>query len=213
MLDISPLDRMLDILGTTDKIEAKQQLDRKFPGGDLKKATTQWSQLVAWSWLEPDDYPADRQPTPAQEDLRAIFIAAIKATALILIQEQYQAGELLEDIKTRSDQLSDILNGTTKSSNSSIGLPDLYQQITNKNDYFFTKDHTNSFLWVTSIQRFTGICAGYLTEADQIVQVLAYPPRPTSSTLPTEELRTWSQQENTQGSYLPPTPYIPTCNC
>lgn len=210
MVDTNSLDRILDILGTEDKFEAQTKLRERFAVTDIQKAVTQWSQLIAWSWLEPEDYPADQQPSADQEQLRSAFIEAIQATALILIREHYQPGDLIEDMQRRSDELSKILNGTAPEG-SSLTLPQLYQKLTGKNDYIFTQELTDQFLWVTSVERFTGICAGFYN--DKIVQLLACPPRPVPSVLKGQVLRQWATQGDTQDPYTPPSPYIPTCNC
>jgi hypothetical protein len=212
MVETNPLDRILDILGTEDKFEAQTKLQEKFGEEKIEQAVNQWSVLCAWSWLEPDDYPDAQKPSDDEEKLRLAFIKAIKATALTLIKEHYKPGASFKEITARSNDLSNILNGT-EPKNYKIKLPELYKKITSKKDYVFTKELTNSFLWLTSVDRFNGMCAGYLPEQKKIVQILAYPPRPIPSTLSTQELIDWSEQKKTKEEYYPATPYIPTCNC
>lgn len=212
MISSSPLDRILGILGTEDKFEAQTRLSEKFSEEIVYKAVTQWSQLVAWSWLEPADYPADRKPTDDEEALRNAFVAAIKATAMVFVRENYSPGEAIAEIKAKSSELADILSGQAPKK-AKITLPKIYHKITSKDDYVFTDKLTDKFLWIASVERFTGVCAGYLPEDDQIVQILAYPPRPTPSTLTGKDLLDWSRKTDTDKNYIPPSPYIPTCNC
>lgn len=212
MIDTNPLDRILGILGTKDEVEAQTKLEEKFSYEEMDRALNQWSVLCAWSWLEPNEYPQNKKPSADEENLRHAFIDAIKKSAMTLTKERYAPGDWIGDIKRASYEISEILNGE-KPEKCKIKLPDLYEKITGKKDYFFTEEHTKSFLWVISVERFTGLCAGYLPEKDMIVHLLAYPPRPTPSTLSTKELVDWSGQKNADGEYYPPTPYIPTCNC
>ncbi len=211
MVETNSLDRILDILGTEDKFEAQTKLKEKFGEEKIEHAVNQWSVLCAWSWLEPADYPPNEQQDGDQEKLRRAFIKAIKATALTLIKEHYKPGAFMKEITARSNDLSNILNGT-EPKDCKIKLPELYKKLTSKKDYIFTKELTDSFLWLTSVDRFNGMCAGYLPEKNKIVQILAYPPRPTTSALPKEELLSWCEQSK-KDEYYPPTPYIPTCNC
>jgi len=182
-----------------------------------RKVVAQWSQLVAWSWLEPDDYEEQEKPSEDQENLRVAFINALKDLARSCLTEHYSPGTFIDQIVAGSDTLSQYLNGEL-SSESGLTLPALYQQLTGKEDYVFKKDFTQNFLWVITLDRFNGWLAGYIEEngniKDKFVLVLAYPPRPalSPSVLTASELRDWSQGKG-DGNYTPSNPYIPTCNC
>lgn len=172
----------------------------------------QWSQLVAWSWLEPHEY-SENKPDEAQENLRKEFINAVKELARTCIQEHYCPGMSVDKIIAQSAYLSQYLTGDI--SVSGLTLPKLHQQLThNLKPYVFTKELTQNFVWVVTVDRFNGWFAGYNATKDKFVMVLAYPPRPalSPSVLTVSELRDWSQGKGDAG-YTHPNPYIPTCGC
>jgi len=183
-----------------------------------RQVVTQWSQLVAWSWLEPDDYEEQEKPSDEQENLRKAFINALKELARSCLTEHYSPGTFIDQIMAGSETLSHYLNGELPENGNGLKLPDLYQQLTGKEDYVFKKEFTQNFLWVITLDRFNGWLGGYIEEngniKDKFVLVLAYPPRPalSPSVLTASELRDWSQGKG-DGNYTPPNPYIPACNC
>ncbi|MEG4091899.1 hypothetical protein [Microcoleus sp. Pol12B4] len=187
----------------------KMQLD---PTETTQQLAAQWSQLVAWSWLEPHDY-SENKPNEAQENLRQEFINAVKELARTCIQEHYCPGMFVDQIIAQSDRLSQYLTGDI--SVSDLTLPKLHQQLTNnQKPYVFTKDLTEHFVWVVTVDRFNGWLAGYNNDKKKFVMVIAYPPRPalSPSVLTVSELRDWSQGQG-DGGYTPLNPYIPTCAC
>ncbi|MCL1470664.1 hypothetical protein [Argonema antarcticum] len=186
----------------------KMKLD---PTETTQQFAAQWSQLVAWSWLEPHEY-SENKPNEAQENLRQEFINAVKELARTCIQEHYCPGMFVDQIIAQSDCLSEYLAG--KLPKSGLTLPNLYHDLTNLEDYAFTEELTKLFLWVVTVDRFNGWLAGYNKKEDKFVMVIAYPPRPalSPSVLTVSELRDWSQGKG-DGGYTPPNPYIPTCIC
>jgi hypothetical protein len=226
---MSEFNTIPSLLGVYQETDAERRLKERMGSEAIditRQVVAQWSQLVAWSWLEPDDYYALRaQEKPSaeqeklredQEKLRKAFIDALKDLARSCITEHYSPGTFIDQILAGSDTLSQYLNGD-KSENG-LTLPDLYKQLTGKDDYVFKKEFTQNFLWVITLDRFYGWLAGYIEEngniKDKFVLVLAYPPRPalSPSVLTAEELRDWSQGKG-DGNYTPANPYIPTCNC
>ena len=218
---MSEFNTIPSLLGVYQDTEAKTRLKEKLgaEATDItRQAIAQWSQLVAWSWLEPDDYYELQQETPSedQENLRKGFINALKDLARSCITEHYSPGTFIDQIVAGSDTLSQYLNGEL--SENGLTLPDLYQQLTGKDDYVFDKEFTQLFLFVITLDRFNGSLAGYIEEngniKDKYLLVLAYPPRPalSPSVLTASELRDWSQGMG-DGGYTPPNPYIPTCLC
>jgi hypothetical protein len=208
------------LLGVYQETDAEKLLKERMGSEAIditRQVVAQWSQLVAWSWLGPDDYYELNQPSSAeQENLRKAFINALKDLARSCLTEHYSPGTFIDQIVAGSDTLSQYLNGDI--SENGLTLPDLYQQLTGKDDYVFQKEFTQNFLWVITLDRFYGWLAGYIEEngniKDKFVLVLAYPPRPalSPSVLTASELRDWSQGIG-DGNYTPPNPYIPTCNC
>jgi len=225
---MSEFNTIPSLLGVYQEADAKTRLNEKL-GADAtdttRQAIAQWSQLVAWSWLEPDDYyelegqPSEEQKKlrKDQENLRQAFINALKDLARSCLTEHYSPGTFIDQIVAGSDTLSQYLNGDL-SSESGLTLPALYQQLTGKDDYVFKQEFTQFFLFVITLERFNGSLAGYIEEngniKDKFVLVLAYPPRPalSPSVLTASELRDWSQGLG-DGGYTPPNPYIPTCVC
>ena len=219
---MSEFNTIPSLLGVYQEPEAKTLLNEKLgaEATDItRQAIAQWSQLVAWSWLGPDDYYELQQETPSadQENLREAFINALKDLARSCITEHYSPGTFIDQIVAGSDTLSQYLNGDL-SSESGLTLPALYKQLTGKDDYVFQKEFTELFVFVVTLERFNGFLAGYIEEngniKDKFVGVLAYPPRPalSPSVLTASELRDWSQGLG-DGNYTPANPYIPTCNC
>lgn len=216
---MSEFNTIPSLLGVYQEAEAKTRLKEKLgaEATDItRQAIAQWSQLVAWSWLEPDDYEEPEKPSAEQENLRKGFINALKDLARSCITEHYSPGTFIDQIVAGSDTLSQYLNGDI--SEGCLTLPALYKQLTGKDDYVFQKEFTQIFLWVITLERFNGWLAGYVEEngniKDKFVLVLAYPPRPalSPSVLTVSELRDWSQGKG-DGNYTPSNPYIPTCVC
>jgi len=219
---MSEFNTIPSLLGVYEEAKAKTLLNEKLgaEATDItRQAITQWSQLVAWSWLGPDDYYELQQETPSadQENLRKAFINALKDLARSCITEHYSPGTFIDQIVAGSDTLSQYLNGELSSENG-LTLPALYQELTGKDDYVFQKEFTEIFVFVVTLERFNGFLAGYIEEngniKDKFLLVLAYPPRPalSPSVLTASELRDWSQGLG-DGGYTPPNPYIPTCIC
>jgi len=219
---MSEFNTIPSLLGVYQETDAERRLKEKMgaEATDItRQVVAQWSQLIAWSWLEPDDYYELQQETPSddQENLRKGFINALKDLARSCLTEHYSPGTFIDQIVAGSDTLSQYLNGDL-SSESGLTLPALYQQLTGKDDYVFQKEFTQIFLFVITLERFNGFLAGYIEEngniKDKFVGVLAYPPRPalSPSVLTASELRDWSQGLG-DGGYTPPNPYIPTCFC
>lgn len=216
---MSEFNTIPSLLGVYQDTDAETRLKEKMGAKAIditRQVVAQWSQLVAWSWLEPDDYEEQEKPSEEQENLRKAFINALKDLARSCITEHYSPGTFIDQIVAGSDTLSQYLNGDL--SESGLTLPALYKQLTGKEDYVFQKEFTQIFLWVITLDRFNGWLAGYIEEngniKDKFVLVLAYPPRPalSPSVLTASELRDWSQGKG-DGNYTPPNPYIPTCNC
>ena len=218
---MSEFNTIPSLLGVYQEPEAKTRLKKKLgaEATDItRQAIAQWSQLVAWSWLGPDDYYELNEPSSAeQENLRKAFINALKDLARSCITEHYSPGTFIDQIVAGSDTLSQYLNGELSSENG-LTLPALYKQLTGKDDYVFKQEFTQIFLFVITLDRFNGSLAGYIEEngniKDKFVLVLAYPPRPalSPSVLTASELRDWSQGLG-DGNYTPANPYIPTCGC
>jgi len=218
---MSEFNTIPSLLGVYQETDAERLLKERMGSEAIditRQVVAQWSQLVAWSWLEPDDYYALQEPprSDEQEKLRKGFINALKDLARSCITEHYSPGTFIDQILAGSDTLSQYLNGDI--SESGLTLPALYKQLTGKDDYVFQKEFTQNFLWVITLERFNGWLAGYIEEngniKDKFVLVLAYPPRPalSPSVLTASELRDWSQGKG-DGNYTPANPYIPTCNC
>jgi hypothetical protein len=216
---MSEFNTIPSLLGVYQDTEAETLLKERMGPEAIditRQVVAQWSQLVAWSWLEPDDYEEQEKPSDEQENLRKGFINALKDLARSCITEHYSPGTFIDQILVGSDTLSQYLNGDI--SESGLTLPDLYKQLTKKDDYVFQNEFTQIFLWVITLDRFNGWLAGYIEEngniKDKFVLVLAYPPRPalSPSVLTASELRDWSQGLG-DGGYTPPNPYIPTCAC
>ena len=216
---MSEFNTIPSLLGVYQETDAERRLKEKMgaEATDItRQVVAQWSQLVAWSWLEPGDY--EEEPTEDQENLRKAFINALKELARSCLTEHYSPGTFIAPIVAGSETLSQYLNGELPENGNGLKLPDLYQQLTGKDDYVFKKEFTQNFLWVITLDRFYGWLAGYIEEngniKDKFVLVLTYPPRPalSPSVLTAEELRDWSQGKG-DGNYTPANPYIPTCNC
>lgn len=215
---MSELNTIRLLLGTYQQTDVEKKLIEKLGGGEIatdkvQKFVTQWSQLVAWSWLEPSDYEGEK-PSDDRESLRQEFIRVVKELARVGLAEHYCPNMFgdQEHIVEQSDRLSDYLTG--KLSKNGLTLPALYEQLTNRKDYVFTEDFTKFFCWVVTIDRFHGWLAGYNEATDKFVMVVAYPPRPalSPSVLSASELRNWIQNKG-DGDYTPRNPYIPTCGC
>jgi hypothetical protein len=216
----SEFNTIASLLGVYQEADAKTRLNKKL-GADAtdrtQQAIAQWSQLIAWSWLDPDDYEEQEKPSAEQENLRQAFINTLKELARSCLTEHYSPGTVIDQIVAGSDTLSQYLNGELSSENG-LTLPALYQQLTGKDDYVFQKEFTEIFVFVVNLERFNGFLAGYIEDngniKDKFVGVLAYPPRPalSPSVLTASELRDWSQGLG-DGGYTPPNPYIPTCFC
>lgn len=181
-----------------------------------QRFTTQWSQLVAWSWLEPNDYKEGEKPSSEQENLRKAFISAVEDLARSCIANCYSP---IEEIYTKSDLLSQYLNG--KIPQSGLTLPELYKDklryrsdMTDKPEYVFDKEYTQNFIWMITVDRFHGWFVGYDEANNKFLMVLAYPPRPafSPSVLEPSDLIQWSKNRG-KGGYIVPNPYIPTCAC
>jgi hypothetical protein len=208
------------LLGVYQQTDVEKKLIERLGGGTtatekVQQFAAQWSQLVAWSWLEPSDYEGDKPSNDDREELRLAFIREVKKLARLCIAEHYcpnMSGDQ-QPIVEQSDRLSEYLAGKL-SSKSGLTLPKLYHELTNKDDYAFTEEFTKLFWWVVTVDRFNGWLAGYNEKEDKFVMVVAYPPRPaiSPSVLTASDLRDWSQGKG-DGGYTPRNPYIPTCMC
>jgi hypothetical protein len=214
---MSEFNTIASLLGVYTQTNLEKKLIKTL-GGDIiapditQRFAAQWSQLVAWSWLEPEDYGTEERPSDEQEALRKAFIATVKELGRYCIAEHYCPGMFGKNIKDQSDLLSQYLTGEL--SEGDLTLPKLYKQLTGKDDYTFKPEFTQHFIWVVTVDRFNGWLAGYNETEDKFVMVLAYPPRPalSPSVLQASDLRQWSQGKG-DGDYTPPNPYIPTCIC
>ena len=126
---MSEFNTIPSLLGVYQEAEAKTRLKEKLgtEATDItRQAIAQWSQLVAWSWLGPDDYYELQQETPSadQENLRKAFINALKDLARSCITEHYSPGTFIDQIVAGSDTLSQYLNGELSSENG-LTLPAL----------------------------------------------------------------------------------------
>lgn len=216
---MSEFNTIQTLVGAYQPTEAENMLKMLLKGMGLDPTNTtqqfaaQWSQLVAWSWLEPDDYGEHEKPTEAQENLRQEFINAVKELARTCIQEHYCPGMFVDQIIAQSDRLSQYLTGEILVSG--LTLLELYKQLNNSQQpYAFTKELMQNFILVVTVDRFNGWLAGYNNKENKFVMVIAYPPRPalSPSVLQASELRQWSQGKG-DGGYTPDNPYIPTCAC
>ena len=128
---MSEFNTIPSLLGVYQEAEAKTRLKKKLgaEATDItRQAIAQWSQLVAWSWLEPDDYEEQEKPSAEQENLRKGFINALKDLARSCITEHYSPGTFIDQILAGSDTLSQYLNGAR--SENGLTLPVLYKQLT-----------------------------------------------------------------------------------
>lgn len=206
------------LLGVYQQTDVEKKLMERLGGGataidQVQKFATQWSQLVAWSWLEPSDYDGEK-PSDDRESLRLAFIREVKKLARLGLAEHYCPNMFgdQQHIVEQSDRLSEYLAG--KLPESGLTLPMLYHELTHRNDYAFTEEFIQHFWWVVTVDRFNGWLAGYNKTADKFVMVVAYPPRPalSPSVLSASELHNWTQGKG-DGDYTPRNPYIPTCVC
>jgi len=182
----------------------------------LQELAKQWSQLVAWSWLNlKTDYP-NYTPLKGEEKLQENFIDVVKELARFGLMEHYCPDMYKEKIKQLSDTLSKYLNWDK--AQMTIDLGKVYNNFTKQNDdnsnYGFQANVTNKILWLVTIDHFHGWVAGYNDHEDKFIMVLAYPPCPaiSPSVLEKSDLISWIENKG-DGEYTSTNPYIPTCVC
>jgi len=186
----------------------------------LKIAVKQWSQLVAWSWSSLLAFAGESQESQ-ERTLKSFFIktlqmqgqAASAYTSYGQQESKRKAEHLGEDIKNlllgRNNEIEYLQNeGVTVTL--SMVLEKLTGQkcITTENP-----EMTEKFTFQVVLDSYTGEILE--TAKNQYLAYMAYPARPALSeiTLSEQQLYDWASNLNTQGDYLPPSPYIPIAGC
>ena len=180
----------------------------------LKIAIKQWSQLVAWSWTDLLAFAGESQESQERE-LKSFFIktlqkqgqAASAYTSYGQEESKLQAESLGEDIKNlllgRNDRIGE-LNDVT------VTLSMVMETLTGDKCITTEKpEMTEKFTYQIVLDSYTGAIVE--TAKARYLAYMAYPPRPALSeiTLSEQQLYDWARNLNTQGDYLPPSPYIP----
>ncbi|MEM8643104.1 MAG: hypothetical protein AAGG51_30450 [Cyanobacteria bacterium P01_G01_bin.54] len=221
---------------TSENIFAERQLDEAFTLEQRKAAVQHWSQLVAWSWLTPDDLArvpdSSDSISPQSEALRRLFIMTLKDLARWGLQNYYLADAACAAmVKEHSQKLSDLLAGRTRVDG--LNLPDFYEKHLGKQPLIFAQEvegriFADYFWFGVQVDHYWGMvvdyAAGDTADVDatgttgKFTLLISYPARPSlenPDVLTRKELYDWATYEGSEefGQYYPPNPYIPTCIC
>jgi len=200
-----------------------QSLQNDTDLGKIKKAVTQWSRIVAWSWTSVLAFMGDESKMRQEQILKSYMIETVKKQG----QSSF-AYESYDDLdsKAQAELLSGYLKSLLLGQNSEVPylqeqgvevtLSDVLYKLSGEN-YIFTEDP--EFTEMFTFQYITEYTGKIIPAVDsqgneinrQYISLMAYPPRPTLSevTVTEQQLYDWAQNLNTGGEYLPPSIYIP----
>jgi hypothetical protein len=203
----------------------------------ITKGVTQWSRLVAWSWT---DYLAFAgEPNEEQErKLKTLLIEILQQQAqhaeAFIAYGKVESESIADKLSIAIDNLmlgvgvsplkiSDLMIGGTKVINATtegitLTLSDVIEKITGEK---LVTTEFPEFIKLVSHQVLTNTFVGGFAEIPpnppgeapsekKYFSYIAYPPRPEFDLVTDEKLRAWASNSVPGGSYLPPSPYIPT---
>ncbi len=206
------------VLKTTIPPELLQQ----WPA-EVKKGVSQWSQVTAWLWTGCLAFASDMAKAQKEQSLKNFLFDQLK------VQAQSSAAYIAygdPETKTKADAASRNIRNLLLGHNDRVeGLPsgidftlsDAIEKLTG--DALITVSNPefgNLFLFQVTTNSFSG-AVDYAKDEDgniikdKYVLFLAFPPRPALNefTVTEKELYNWANNINPEGSYLPPSPYIP----
>ncbi len=189
----------------------------------IKKAVTQWSRLVAWSWTEVLAFEGDAQKEQQEKTLKAFFIQTLQRQAQSneafmsygIPQSEKEAGELEAELKNLL--LGDHENiSFLKEQGITLTLSDILKKLSG-DEFVFCQDRDFAKKLTCKVvsDRWTGSISQVCDEAgnlqDEYISLMAYPQKPVLSeaTVTEKQLTDWAKNLNTGGRYLPPSVYIP----
>lgn len=189
----------------------------------IRKAVTQWSRIVAWSWTPILAFKGDDKKMNQEQILKTYLIETVKKQGQSsFAYESYNDLESKAQAELLSAYLKSILSGQNsevpylKEQGVEVTLSDVLYELSGER-YIFTEDpdFTKMFTF-RYITEYTGKIIPAVDGtgqpiANQYISLMTYPPRPTLSevTVTEQQLYDWAQNVNTGGSYLPPSIYIP----
>lgn len=213
---LNSVDRLLDTYKDT-KTVAEGTMEKTFGSSAVQDMVTHWSQLVAWSWLEPE---ADA--SPVEKELKHKFVKTVQKVGSETVKLHYCPDMETDELVDASEALSTLMKDED--------FIDLYKKRTQNESFVFTEpslqkidgEHTtlvDKCIWMITVDHFTGWVAGTAEQdgEEKFVVVMSYPPRPAlaesddSPFLTKKKLQDWSQ--GVRSDYVPESPYIPTCGC
>lgn len=213
---LNSVDRLLNIYKDT-KTVAEASMESSFGSSAVQDMVTHWSQLVAWSWIEPET-----DTSPIEKALKQEFVTTVQKIGSETVKLHYCPDMATDELVAASDALSALLKNET--------FVDLYKKRTQNDSFVFTEpslqkvdgEHAtlvDKCIWLITVDHFTGWVAGTAEHdgEEKFVVVMSYPPRPAlaeskdSPFLTKQKLQDWSQ--GVRSDYLPESPYIPTCGC
>lgn len=180
----------------------------------IKDFTTQWSQLIAWSWVPLLAFEGDKGDQECT--LKRFFNRTLQKQGLNTIAyEVYDYDNAKEDANLFSDYIQKMLLGKNdeipylKEKGIKVTLAEVLKKLSGQ-DFVCTEYPEFTKM---SIYRVTPEYTPEITEVGyrQYVTLLPYPPRPALSndTVTKDQLCDWAKNEKAGGDYLPPSLYIP----
>lgn len=189
----------------------------------IRKAVTQWSRIVAWSWTPLLAFNKDQNKGAQERTLKSYLIETVKNQGQnSFAYESYGDLESKAQAETLSAYLKSILLGKNsevpylKQEGVTLTLDDVLYELSGDR-YIFTEDpdFTQMFTF-RYITEYTGQIIPAVDDRgqpipNQYISLMTYPPRPTLSevTVTEQQLYDWAKNINTGGNYLPPSIYIP----
>ena len=185
----------------------------------LQTFTTQWSQLVCWTWVENTAFTSDPEMTQEKELKQYMISMLQKQAQLRLVALEYDAPGAAQEALVTGKQIKDLLAGETiPNSQNPLTLPKVYKQLTGLNNYIFTDMLESEECKSCRIEVTVDSFAGSIRSNEDYgpgdpalyIGTLAYPPRPvySDSTVTEAQVLTW-MKGGSAGDYLPPSVYIP----
>jgi len=197
--------------------DAESKMEFTFGSPAVKDMVTEWSRLVAWSWLESDDKTSE-----TEKNLKQKFIDIVEKIGAETVQLHYCPQMETDTLLNASAELSNLLKHQD--------FIDLYKERTGNPLFGFLQEVkvpgseetvtlADKCVWLMTLDHFSGWVAGTMEVDGQekFLVVLSYPPRPAmaaegSPFLTKAKIEEWSAGKG-DGGYMPPSPYIPTCGC
>ncbi|WP_341525061.1 hypothetical protein WKK05_20860 [Nostoc sp. UHCC 0302] len=187
--------------------------------GKVRKAVTQWSKVVAWSWSSYLAFADNPQQAEEEKKLKQILRKILQTQAQNLSAFTAYGQQDSKEIADNASEIFKYLLGGQNNKLSDKGiqltltLSDVLKKLTDE-DYIFTVDQEflDKFTFEITVDFHSGTLREDTENPGKYISVMAYPAPPpfNEATVTEEQLIAWITTPGS-GEYLPPSAYIPLC--